>query len=79
MVNNTQATVDAAGNVKPDKKRSASRIDGVVSTIIAVDGLMRRGMQPERAESRWNKTCPACGSIGGHTVHCNRKNELIPA
>ena len=74
MVNNTAAVVDASGNVKPDKKKSASRIDGVVSTIIAIDGLMRRGMQPEVQESRWNKTCPECGYIGGnHNASCSRK------
>lgn len=74
MVNNTAAVVDAAGNVKPDKKKSASRIDGVVSTIIAIDGLMRRGQQPEVAVSRWNKTCPECGHIGGsHNASCSRK------
>ena len=79
MVNNTQATVDAAGNVKPDKKRSASRIDGVVSTIIAIDGLMRRGMIPDQPQSRWNTTCPACGAIGGnHTMYCSTKG-LVPA
>ena len=74
MVNNTAAVVDASGNVKPDKKKSASRIDGVVSTIIAIDGLMRRGQQPEVQESRWNKTCPECGYIGGnHNASCSRK------
>ena len=74
MVNNTAATVDAAGNVKPDKKKSASRIDGVVATIIAIDGLMRRGSEPERPVSRWNKTCPECGAIGGnHTMNCSTK------
>ena len=74
MVNNTAATVDAAGNVKPDKKKSASRIDGVVATIIAIDGLMRRGSEPERPLSRWNKTCPECGAIGGnHTMNCSTK------
>lgn len=74
MVNNCAPQMDAAGNIKPDKKRSASRIDGVVSTIIALDGLMRRGLQPVRSESRWNTTCVECGyTEGQHTMMCSRR------
>lgn len=48
MADCTQALVDAADNVKPDKKKSSARIDGIVATIIALDGLMRRGRGAER-------------------------------
>ena len=40
---NTSALTDAADNIKPDKSKSSSRIDGVVTTIMALDGLNRRG------------------------------------
>ncbi len=36
-------TQDAAGNVKPDKAKSNARIDGIVSTIIALDRASRNG------------------------------------
>jgi phage terminase large subunit-like protein len=40
---NTAAKLDEAGNVKPDKAKSSARIDGLVATVMALDGLMRRG------------------------------------
>ena len=45
---NMAARVDAAGNVKPDKERSAHRIDPVVALVMAVDGWQRRGREAER-------------------------------
>ena len=45
--NNVAAAVDPAGNAKPDKSRSAQRIDPVVALIMAVDGWMRRGQRRE--------------------------------
>jgi phage terminase large subunit-like protein len=33
--------VDAAGNIKPSKKKSKEKIDLVVSTIMALDGALR--------------------------------------
>jgi len=36
MVGNTSVQTDAAGNMKPDKKKSSEKIDGVVSTIMAI-------------------------------------------
>jgi phage terminase large subunit-like protein len=38
---NVTAEVDAAGNVKPSKKKSREKIDLVVSTIMALDGALR--------------------------------------
>lgn len=49
QVSMTAATVDPAGNIKPDKAKSGSRIDGVVSAIMALDGLNRRGQKPRRS------------------------------
>jgi phage terminase large subunit-like protein len=36
MVSNARVKLDEQGNVKPDKKRSSERIDGVVAAIMAV-------------------------------------------
>ena len=51
---NVSAAVDAAGNVKPDKSRSAHRIDPITALIMATDGWMRRGRTPPR-ESIYSK------------------------
>jgi phage terminase large subunit-like protein len=32
---------DAAGNIKPSKKRSREKIDMVVSSVMALDGALR--------------------------------------
>lgn len=36
MASNTAAKIDEAGNVKPDKKKSADKIDGIVALIMAI-------------------------------------------
>jgi phage terminase large subunit-like protein len=47
---NVASKVDAADNVKPDKERSAHRIDPIVALIMAVDGWQRFGTeQPRRS------------------------------
>lgn len=43
MLDNTSALSDPSGNIKPDKSKSSSRIDGVIATIMGLDGLNRRG------------------------------------
>lgn len=45
---NVAASTDAAGNIKPDKARSAARIDPFVAMLIALDGYMRRGREMRR-------------------------------
>lgn len=40
MVGNAALAEDAAGNIKPDKKRSSERIDGVTASIMAVAGAL---------------------------------------
>ena len=38
---NVIAEIDAAGNVKPSKKKSREKIDMVISTVMALDGALR--------------------------------------
>jgi len=40
---NTVAEEDAAGNIKPSKRKSTDRIDGIVALIMALDRAMRQG------------------------------------
>lgn len=47
--NNVAAKTDHAGNLMPDKARSATRIDPFVALVMAVDGYMRRGAETKRA------------------------------
>jgi phage terminase large subunit-like protein len=51
-VSNVAAAQDAAGNVKPDKARSAHRIDPVSALIMSTDGWMRRGQKLESIYAR---------------------------
>ena len=48
MVSNICVKRDEAGNIKPDKKRSGDKIDGVVSTIMAI-GRAAAGIKKETA------------------------------
>ncbi len=41
-VGNLLVTTDAAGLTKPDRARSADKIDAVVATLLALDGWLRR-------------------------------------
>jgi phage terminase large subunit-like protein len=41
MANNTVALMDAAGNIKPDKRRSREKIDGIVALIMGLDRATR--------------------------------------
>lgn len=45
MVSNVAAEIDPAGNIKPSKKKSAQRIDGVVAAVMAV-GMMLASPEP---------------------------------
>jgi phage terminase large subunit-like protein len=36
MVGNCSVEMDAAGNIKPSKKKSSEKIDGVVATVMAL-------------------------------------------
>ena len=48
MIDNLVAETDAAGNMKPSKKKSTERIDGPVAAILATDGLVR-----QTPETKW--------------------------
>jgi phage terminase large subunit-like protein len=47
MAGNAAAKVREAGVEKPDKEKSRDRIDGIVATIMALAGVMRREAQPK--------------------------------
>jgi phage terminase large subunit-like protein len=50
---NVVAEVDAAGNVKPSKKKSKEKIDMVVSSIMALDGALRNSKQEVTPSIQW--------------------------
>ena len=45
MIHNVSVEIDAAGNMKPSKKKSSEKIDGVVSALMA-EGLWMSGERP---------------------------------
>jgi phage terminase large subunit-like protein len=45
MADNVVATLDAAGNIKPDKERSREKIDGIVALLMALDRAIRHTPQ----------------------------------
>jgi len=47
MASNVTVEQDAAGNVKPSKKKSTERIDGIVASIMALGRVMVTDDQPE--------------------------------
>ena len=48
MASNVAVELDAAGNLKPSKKKSTERIDGIVAAIMALGRAM---LQPARQRS----------------------------
>ena len=49
MVDNIHVRTDPAGNIKPDKQKSAEKIDGLVATIMALDRAIRNGGTPSNS------------------------------
>jgi phage terminase large subunit-like protein len=49
MASNVCVESDAAGNIKPSKKKSTERIDGIVALIMAL-GLTMRTQAPMQTE-----------------------------
>ncbi len=45
MASNVSVETDAAGNLKPSKKKSTERIDGIVATIMALGRAMQQPQQ----------------------------------
>ena len=43
MMDNIYIRTDPAGNIKPDKEKSTEKIDGAVTTIMALDRAIRCG------------------------------------
>jgi phage terminase large subunit-like protein len=43
MADNLAVSMDPAGNVKPDKKKSREKIDGIVAGLMALDRAVRHG------------------------------------
>lgn len=43
MADNLEVSMDPAGNVKPDKKKSREKIDGIVAGVMALDRAIRGG------------------------------------
>ena len=41
MADNLIALMDPAGNIKPDKKKSKEKIDGVVAMLMGLDRALR--------------------------------------
>ena len=52
MIDNVQASVDPAGNIKPDKGKSREKIDGIVAAIMALGRAGMRGNQKSVYEER---------------------------
>lgn len=51
MAGNVAAEIDAAGNIKPSKKKSSERIDGIVAAVMAV-GRAMAGVEKESVYKR---------------------------
>jgi phage terminase large subunit-like protein len=47
MASNVQAEQDAEGNIKPSKKRSKEKIDGIVASVMALGMMMIEGESPK--------------------------------
>lgn len=52
MADNMTVEMDAAGNVKPSKKRSREKIDGMVAMIMGLDRALRNEGRPSVYETR---------------------------
>ena len=54
MMDNVMIVTDAAGNIKPDKKKSRQKIDGVIASIMATDRAVRHSVEANKSiyESR---------------------------
>lgn len=69
MAQNLAVKTDDNGNLKPDKKRSAEKIDGIVALIIALACALRA--KPKRKRSPY-------ASRGAYIVTAEGRRELVP-
>ncbi len=56
MADNLVASLDPAGNIKPDKQKSKEKIDGMVALIMALDGALRNAGKASVYEKRGIRT-----------------------
>jgi phage terminase large subunit-like protein len=56
MADNLVASMDPAGNIKPDKQKSKEKIDGMVALIMALDGALRNAGKTSVYEKRGIRT-----------------------
>lgn len=54
MANNVSCYMDGNGNIRPDKKKSTERIDGISATVSAI-AVELAGVVPEQTESFYEK------------------------
>jgi phage terminase large subunit-like protein len=52
MADNLVVSQDSAGNLKPDKRKSTEKIDGMVALIMAIDRATRREKSDSVYEER---------------------------
>ena len=52
MADNLAVEQDAAGNLKPSKKKSTEKIDGMVALVMALDRAVRGGYKVSKYESQ---------------------------
>jgi phage terminase large subunit-like protein len=55
MASNVAVETDAAGNLKPSKKKSTERIDGIVAGVMAQGRAL---LQPPRFQSKYETEEP---------------------
>lgn len=65
---NVSVAQDPAGNIKPDKKSSKARIDGIVAMIMALDRAFRHSIEESEYERRAREEAGAAGESGGDEV-----------
>lgn len=57
MARNVQAEIDAAGNIKPSKKKSKEKIDGIVGLVMAIGcAMLKPELPPSVYETRGMRT-----------------------
>jgi len=52
MMSNVIMSEDPAGNIKPDKKKSTEKIDGVVALLMGLDRAIRHNNEASVYEER---------------------------
>jgi phage terminase large subunit-like protein len=53
MADNLVVRLDPAGNMKPDKQKAQGKIDGIVSLVMALDGVVRQPTHVSEPAVSW--------------------------